>query len=64
MVGSLTSTFVSARRASLAVKQACAFARPAPFPSELSLPYKRLRYHLGNYVTGNNNFELLILNFD
>ena len=36
-IGSLTSAFASARRASLAVKQAFAFARPAPFPSELSL---------------------------
>ncbi len=37
-IGSLTSTFVPARVAALAVKHAYAFALSARFPSALSLP--------------------------
>ena len=37
-IGSLTSTFVPARVAALAVKQAYAFALPTRFPSASSLP--------------------------
>ena len=37
-VGSLTSAFAPARLVGLAVKPACAFARPARFPSGLSRP--------------------------